>query len=313
MHKWFSKWVHFRSGGIPWPEPANSKNVLENPEITWKLIQDEINKGFILGPFNTKPFPNLLCIPINIVEKETSLGLYRLVQDFSYPWNDNTNSINALVPNKNKRVNYGGIDDVARIALELGSPSWAVHLDIKHAFKCLPLAPSQWHLTGLCFKGAYFIQTQTPFGASASCLHFEKVAMLLKWIIQNELPWAHIMNYLDDFWLTQKTETKIWQLAQEFIWIIEQEIGFPICHNKTLRPAMKLNFVGLTADLINLCILLPDDKKTKALSMISKILAAHRKGAFMPVKDLEKCTGMLNYACQAIPIGHPWLQSVYAL
>ena len=32
------------------------------------------------------------------------------------------------------------------------------------------------------------------------------------------------------------------------------KIGIPISYNKTLGPATKLNFVGLTADLVNLCI-----------------------------------------------------------
>ena len=90
-------------------------------------------------------------------------------------------------------------------------------------------------------------------------------------------------------------------------------MGFPISHNKTLGPAMKLNFVGLTADLINLRIYFPEDKRKKALSIISSLLSAHRKGEFVRVKDLEKCTGMLNYTCQAISIGRPWLQSCYAL
>ena len=161
--------------------------------------------------------------------------------------------------------------------------------------------------------GAYFIQTQTPFGASASCLHFEKVATLLKWIIQNEFSWVHITNYLDDFWLTQKTKVKIRLLAKSFIQIIEHDIGFLISRNKTLGPARELNFVGLTADLVNLRILLNEDKRLKSLNMIAKLLLAHKKRAFVSIKDLEKCTGMLNYACQAIPMGHPWLQSVYAL
>ena len=83
-----------------------------------------------MGPFKTKPIPNLLCVPINIIEKETNSGLYRLVQDFSYPWHDDNNGINALVPDKNKKVQYSGIDDIARIALQLGSPSYAMRVDI---------------------------------------------------------------------------------------------------------------------------------------------------------------------------------------
>ena len=297
----------------PWPDPPNSAKVRQYPKITWDLIKDEISKGFILGPFRNKLLPNLICVPINIVEKETSSGLFRLIQDFSYPWQDRENGINALVPKENKTVTYSGIDDVAWMALDLGPHSWAMRIDIKHTFKCLPLAPSQWHLTGFTFLGAYFIQTQTPFGASASCLNFERVARLLRWIIQNEYPSAGITNYLDDFWLTQKTEAQLTTLSNNFLQIVEKELGFPISHNKTIGPAQVLDFVGLTVDLINLRVSLPRDKTIKSLKIINILLTAHDKCQYVSVKDLEKCTGILNYACQAIPIGRPWLQSCYAL
>ena len=188
-----------------------------------------------------------------------------------------------------------------------------MRIDIKHTFKCLPLASSQWQYTGFKFLGAFFIQTQTPFGASASCLHFEKVAQLFRWIIQNEQPSAFITNYLDDFWLTQKTRSQLVQLSELFTTIIEKEIGFPISHNKTLGPSTKLDFVGLMADLVHLRILLPEDKRTKCFIMINKLLKAYSHKHFMTVKDLERCMGVLNYACQAIPVDQPWLQSMYAL
>ena len=242
-----------------------------------------------------------------------SSGLYRLIQDFSYPWHDTTNGINAMVPKENKQVSYSGIDDVAQMALQLGSLSWAMRIDIKHAFKCLPLAPSQWHYTGFKFLGAFFIHTQTPFGASASCLHFKKVARLLRWIIQNEQPSALITNYLDDFWLTKKTKSQLVWLSELFTRIIEKEISFPISHNKTLGPSTKLDFVGLTADLVHLRILLPEDKRTKCLNIINKLLKTYSHKQFVMVKDLERCTGVLNYACQAIPVARPWLQLTYAL
>ena len=72
---------------ILWPEPSNGKKI-QHPDITWQLIKDEIHKGFILGPFKTKPFPELFCVQIKIVEKKMSSGLYRLIQDFLYPWDD---------------------------------------------------------------------------------------------------------------------------------------------------------------------------------------------------------------------------------
>ena len=297
---------------IPWPDPPNSKLVQQNPQTTWELIKDEIKKGFIIGPFKQKPIPGLLCVPINIVEKETSSGLYRLVQDFSYPWEQPDNGINTLVPDKNKRVTYSGMDDIAHFAIKLGT-SYAMRIDIKHAFKLLPLAVSQWRLTGFKFKGAYFIQTQTPFGAVASCLHFEWVARLILWVIRHEVPQAFLCSYLDDFWLTQKELKDLQNLANHFYRIVESEMGFPISHNKTLGPATKLDFVGLTADLVNLRISFPEQKRLKALKYIEVLLQAYENNDFVKVKDIERCTGMLNYACQAIPVGRPWLQSGYAL
>ena len=153
----------------------------------------------------------------------------------------------------------------------------------------------------------------STFGALASCLHFERVARLLRWIIQNEYPTASITNYLDDFWLTQKTKIQLTKLAAFFMNIVEHELGFPISHNKTIGPAQVLDFVGLTVDLINLRVSLPRDKMIKSLKIINNLLAAHCRGQYVSVKDLEKCTGILNYACQAIPIGRPWLQLCYAL
>ena len=221
-----------------------------------------------MGPFKTKPIDSLLCLRINIIKKETSSGLYRLVQDFSYPWHDDTNGINALVPDKNKKVHYSGIDDIARMALKLGSPSHAMRIDIKHTFKLLPLVPNQWHLTAFKFRGTYFIQTQTLFGTSASCLHFEKVAQLINWVIRNEIPWVLLCSYLDDFWLTQKRLPDLIKLANHFYRIVEKELGFSVSHNKTLGPATKLNFVGLTADLVDLSITLPEDKHIKSIKLI---------------------------------------------
>ena len=90
-------------------------------------------------------------------------------------------------------------------------------------------------------------------------------------------------------------------------------MGFPISHNKTLGPDTELNFIGLTANLIDLTITLPEEKRVKSIRLIDVLLRAYRMNDFMTIKDLERCMGMLSYTCQAIPIGHPWLQSCYAL
>ena len=289
VHRWVLTWFHSRLDRQAKTMAQSSQQQESSRKSKNHLASHkrQNNKRLHFRTFQNETDSKSFCVPINIVEKETSSGLYHLIQDFSYPWGNKSNGINAMVPKENKTVSYSGIDDVTRMALDLGTASWAMRIDIKYAFKCLPLAPSQWHLTGFSFQGAFFIQMQTPFGASTSCLHFEKVARLLCWIIQNEYPPALITNYLDDFWLTQKTKKQLTKLADILINIVESQIGFPISHNKTLGPAMILDFVGLTADLTHLRIALLADKITKSLAIIDKLLAAHKTRKFVKIKDLE--------------------------
>ncbi len=89
---------------LPWPDPPNGKLVQTDPDTTWDLIQDEILNGAVIGPFENRPLPNLLLSPINFVKKLISVGKKQLLQDFSYPYDQPDNGVNALVPLENKKV-----------------------------------------------------------------------------------------------------------------------------------------------------------------------------------------------------------------
>ena len=112
---------------LPWPDPPNGKLVQADPDTTWDLIQDEILNGAVIGPFENRPLPNLLVSPINFVKKLTSVGKKQLIQDFSYPYDQPQNGVNALVPPENKKVKYSGVRTVAAVAwaLQDREPSWA--------------------------------------------------------------------------------------------------------------------------------------------------------------------------------------------
>lgn len=122
-----------------------------------------------------------------------------------------------------------------------------------------------------------------------------------------------LTHYLDDWWLTQKLLKDLKKFARVFLYIVEEDIGFPISHNKTVGPAQQLDFVGLRADLVRLTITLPQEKITKCMAWINKLIKAYNMHSFVTVKDLERCAGTLNFACQALPVGRPFLHSIYTL
>ncbi len=115
-----------------------------------------------------------------------------------------------LVPPENKKVKYSGVRKVAAIAwaLQDREPLWSARMDIKRAFKNLPIKKDQWYLMGFKFQDKFFVHTQVPFGVAASCQLFEKVAHCLQWILTKITGHPFIDHYLDDFYLLERTKDR---------------------------------------------------------------------------------------------------------
>ncbi len=50
----------------------------------------------------------------------------------------------------------------------------------------------------------------------------------------------------------------------KFIEVVENKIGFPLSHSKSIEPDQIIDYVGLTTALKCMCISLPEDKYQKA-------------------------------------------------
>ena len=53
----------------PLPPPKNHPPVLELPDIAQAMVNDEVELKRVLGPYDTPPIPNLVCSPLNLVDK----------------------------------------------------------------------------------------------------------------------------------------------------------------------------------------------------------------------------------------------------
>ena len=132
------------------------------------LIQNEVDKGRFLGPFQEKPFTNTRINPIGFVPKKTP-NSYRLISDLSQP---KTNSVNDSSPPSASRVSYPSIQDAIDCILSLvndGHTPMLSKLDVKSAFRLMPLTSSQFPPMGVQFSGNYYIDAFLPMGASSSC------------------------------------------------------------------------------------------------------------------------------------------------
>ena len=159
-------------------------------------IEKELERGHTSGPFRNPPFEGLHCSPIGgVLKKDNSC---RLIMDLSQPRGE---SINECIPKEDFTVRYSQFDEATDLVRQAGIQCYLSKVDIKHAFRLLPVKPSNWHLLGYLWDGHYFIDTRLAFGLRSSPSIFNRFADLICWILKNKYDLYYLVHYADDFFL----------------------------------------------------------------------------------------------------------------
>ena len=131
----------------------NHKSVDQNPELVNEKLYEEISLGRVAGPFLDLPIQNLIVSPIGLVPKSCP-GDFRLIFDLSYPKGQ---SVNSGISHEDASVSYTKFDEITRLVCEEGPGSYLIKIDIKSAFRLLPINPEDFCLLGMKFKDQFFV------------------------------------------------------------------------------------------------------------------------------------------------------------
>ncbi|VDI11363.1 Hypothetical predicted protein [Mytilus galloprovincialis] len=184
---------------LPTKECRNSLSARTQPDVVSDLIEKEVFKGFLYGPFKDPPFQNYRVSPIGIAEGKYS-GKKRLILDLSSPHNDDKHlSINDLIDKQDCSMSYVRIDDAIDVILKFGRNSWLCKFDISDAFKNCPIVPSQWPLFCIKWEKMYYFYVRLTFGCRSSPKIFDHLSQALCHIAENNYKVNSILHLLDDF------------------------------------------------------------------------------------------------------------------
>ena len=110
------------------------------------------------------------------------------------------------------------------------------------------------------------------FWVSISCSLFQSVSYALKFLIEFRTKQQDkVTNYLDDFLFVAFTQMLCNYLIQEFLNLCEQ-IGIPISEEKTEWLAECMVFLGILLNGRFMILAIPEEKRTKAISMLSQFI-----------------------------------------
>ena len=137
----------------------NLKSIRGKESIAFEIAMKEVRLGRVAGPFSICPLPNLRVSPVGLVPKKD--GSWRLIHHLSYP---NNFSVNDFIDQKFCTVQYTSFDSALAMLANLGRGAIAARLDIKSAFRLLPISPSDFELLGFKISDHFFIDKCLPFG-----------------------------------------------------------------------------------------------------------------------------------------------------
>ena len=245
------------------------------------------------------------CSPFGVIPKKNKPNKWRLIVNLSAP---ESHSVNDGISKELANLSYVSVDDIAARVHQLGRGTVMAKMDIKQAYRNVPIHPADRHLLGMAWKGKVYIDTALPFGLRSAPLIFMALADALQWIIEQKGA-VHIFHYIDDFITLGVPDSPECSQSALIMHKACEEMGLPTEPDKDEGPATTISFLGMELDSMALEIRLPQDKLVRMRAELSKWRGrkACRK------RELLSLIGTLSHACKAVRAGRSFLRRLIDL
>ena len=108
-------------------------------------------------------------------------------------------------------------------------------VDIKQAYRNIPLHPDERGLMGMSWDGGLFIDTALPFGLWSAPKIFNAVADAVEWILRHQ-GIGCVIHYLDDFLLVGRPASEECAEALSTLLRVFSCLGLPVAIEKLEGP-----------------------------------------------------------------------------
>ena len=268
-------------------------------------LSDEVAKGRIIGPFSSKPFPDLFISPLYVIPKPNS-DKYRMIFNLSHPVGG---AVNDNIPELLRSVQYCSVQDVGQCMMSNygDGVAWLAKVDLADAYRIVPIRREDWRFLGIYIEDEYYVDRMLPMGASSSCQLFSRISDSLVWMFYKHSPvQAHLFNYLDDFLFVADSQKNCERALSVFEELCEAT-GVPIAPHKTVRPVKRLVFLGIGIDAERMAMYIPTEKRDKMICKLNQFLSRKTPR----VKEWQSLAGSLNHISQVIASARIYLSSIY--
>lgn len=281
---------------------------MRQPGIVSDLIEKELANGYLLGPFESPPFPVYRINPIGLAEGKYSKKC-RLIVDLSAPHDNQEHaSINSLINKNEYSLSYVRIDDAINTIKRCGRGAMLCKTDVIDAFKIIPIKQELWRYHGISWNGRCYFFKRLCFGSRSSPRIFSLLSEAIHWIATKQYGVQNLLYLLDDF-LAIIPDTLDGHRAMALLTHVFGILSISIHPDKTFGPDTVMIFLGITLDTNRMLASLPQDK----IDRIRGILTEIKDKRSITKRKLLSVLGHLNFASRVIIPGRSFVSYLLSL
>ena len=233
----------------------NLISAMEHPDAVIKFIEAELAECRIsqITAGELSATRGIHLSPLGAIRRPNR---WRLIMDLSAPRGC---SVNDGISKDSSTCHYASVDQPASQIYSWGKGTLMAKMDIKQAYRNIPIAPEDRHLLGFRWNQITYIDNTLPFGLRSAPFIFTAIADALMWIMEQKgVTWA--IHYIDDFLTLGKPGTPKCQSNKGLMEATCAEAGLPIEPEKSQGPCTTLTFLGIEIDTQTQELRLPADK-----------------------------------------------------
>ena len=285
---------------------GNMLSTRQAPNVVENYLKEELELGRVVKLSSSEALKlGVHCSPFGVIPKKHKPGKWRLIIDLSAP---EGSSVNDGIAKELCSLAYTSVDEVVACILKQGKGSLLAKMDLKQAYRNVPVHPQDRLLLGMEWQGDVFVDKALPFGLRSAPLIFSALADCLQWIMEQRGA-DNVFHYLDDFLTVGKGRSPQCSANLEVMKHTCADTGSPVEPEKLEGPATVIGFLGLELDTNEMVVRLPSDKLARLMEMLS----AWRGKKACRKRELLSLVGVLSHASKAVRPGRAFLRRLIDL
>lgn len=283
----------------------NLTSALEHRDVVSAALSKEVANGRMAGPYHNPPCPSIHCSGLGTVPKRD--GSRRLIMHLSAPPG---RSINDGIDPTTCTLHYITVDDAARLVAKHGRGALMSKVDLKSAFRHIPVRRQDWPLLGCFWEGHYYVDKCLPFGLRSSPATFNRLADGLEFILSSNYGIVDLLHYLDDYFTVAPPATDVVRslaaIQKSTILAVFDALGVMVAdgEDKVCGPTTCLKLLGIIFDSVRWEMRLPEDK----LAAIQEALIEWGQRRSCTKRELLSLIGTLSFAAKVVPAGRTFVR-----